>query len=196
MFCNLAKTILLRNCVICSADYKMLWDGWYFVIFWRLCLGSLCFSLVVTMVMKSAVEDDDAGWGLGIPEKMKNNANWVDITHEFKGACKGTGSALGCLCVGVVCVLLKKELTCSSFSPPLSSSFIHAELNLGELLHDKLWVVQKCFLQTHILKGQFAQFAKKNHFPLTWVSLPAEKIDSKDVNREFSDSLKPVSETS
>lgn len=90
------------------------------------------------MVMKSAVEDDDAGWGLGIPEKMKNNANWVDITHEFKGACKGTGSALGCLCVGVVCVLLKKELTCSSFSPPLSSSFIHAELNLGELLHDKL----------------------------------------------------------
>ncbi|XP_037634510.1 N-alpha-acetyltransferase 35, NatC auxiliary subunit isoform X1 [Sebastes umbrosus] len=56
---------------------------------------------VVTMVMKSAVEDDDAGWGLGIPEKMKNNANWVDITHEFKGACK--------------------------------------ELNLGELLHDKLF---------------------------------------------------------
>ncbi|XP_030273091.1 N-alpha-acetyltransferase 35, NatC auxiliary subunit isoform X2 [Sparus aurata] len=53
------------------------------------------------MVMKSAVEDDDAGWGLGIPEKMKNNANWVDITHEFKGACK--------------------------------------ELNLGELLHDKLF---------------------------------------------------------
>lgn len=45
------------------------------------------------MVMKSAVEDDDAGWGLGIPEKMKNNANWVDITHEFKGACKGIGSA-------------------------------------------------------------------------------------------------------
>uniref|UniRef100_A0A668AX37 N-alpha-acetyltransferase 35, NatC auxiliary subunit n=1 Tax=Myripristis murdjan TaxID=586833 RepID=A0A668AX37_9TELE len=53
------------------------------------------------MVMKSAVEDDDAGWGLGIPEKMKNNANWVDITYDFKGACK--------------------------------------ELNLGELLHDKLF---------------------------------------------------------
>lgn len=45
--------------------------------------------LLVTMVMKSAVEDDDTGWVLGIPEKMKNNANWVDITHEFKGACKG-----------------------------------------------------------------------------------------------------------
>lgn len=44
------------------------------------------------MVMKSAVEDDDAGWGLGIPEKMKNSANWVDITHEFKGACKGKGA--------------------------------------------------------------------------------------------------------
>ncbi|XP_056275473.1 N-alpha-acetyltransferase 35, NatC auxiliary subunit isoform X2 [Pseudoliparis swirei] len=55
----------------------------------------------VTMVMKSAVDDDDAGWGLGIPEKMKNNANWVDVTHEFKGACE--------------------------------------ELNLGELLHDKLF---------------------------------------------------------
>uniref|UniRef100_A0A3B3E2Z6 N-alpha-acetyltransferase 35, NatC auxiliary subunit n=1 Tax=Oryzias melastigma TaxID=30732 RepID=A0A3B3E2Z6_ORYME len=53
------------------------------------------------MVMKSAVEDDDSGWGLGIPEKMKNNANWVDITHEFKNSCK--------------------------------------ELNLGELLHDKLF---------------------------------------------------------
>uniref|UniRef100_A0A3B4A0S7 N-alpha-acetyltransferase 35, NatC auxiliary subunit n=1 Tax=Periophthalmus magnuspinnatus TaxID=409849 RepID=A0A3B4A0S7_9GOBI len=38
------------------------------------------------MVMKSTVDDDDAGWGLGIPDKMKNNANWVDITHEFKGA--------------------------------------------------------------------------------------------------------------
>ncbi|KAJ8005973.1 hypothetical protein DPEC_G00123450 [Dallia pectoralis] len=53
------------------------------------------------MVMKSSVEDDDAGWGLGVPEKMRNNANWVDITHDFKGACK--------------------------------------ELNLGELLHDKLF---------------------------------------------------------
>ncbi|KAG8011965.1 N-alpha-acetyltransferase 35 [Nibea albiflora] len=50
----------------------------------------------VTMVMKSAVEDDDAGWGLGIPEKMKNNANWVDITHEFKGACKGGDKTLFC----------------------------------------------------------------------------------------------------
>lgn len=45
------------------------------------------------MVIKSAVEDEDSGWGLGIPDKMKNNANWVDITHDFKGACKGTGSA-------------------------------------------------------------------------------------------------------
>ncbi|KAG5841366.1 hypothetical protein ANANG_G00198760 [Anguilla anguilla] len=53
------------------------------------------------MVMKSSVEEDEAGWGLGIPEKMKNNANWVDITQDFRGACK--------------------------------------ELNLGELLHDKLF---------------------------------------------------------
>uniref|UniRef100_A0A8C7IQ73 N-alpha-acetyltransferase 35, NatC auxiliary subunit n=1 Tax=Oncorhynchus kisutch TaxID=8019 RepID=A0A8C7IQ73_ONCKI len=53
------------------------------------------------MVMKSSVEDDDVGWGLGVPEKMRNNANWVDITHDFKEACK--------------------------------------ELNLGELLHDKLF---------------------------------------------------------
>lgn len=49
------------------------------------------------MVMKSAVEDDDAGWGLGIPEKMKNSANWVDITHEFKSACKGKGAASNCV---------------------------------------------------------------------------------------------------
>lgn len=55
------------------------------------------------MVMKSAVEDDDSGWGLGIPEKMKNNANWVDITHEFKGACKGTASASDCWCGSYVC---------------------------------------------------------------------------------------------
>lgn len=54
-------------------------------------------SSVVTMVIKSTVEDDDSGWGLGIPDKMKNNANWVDITHDFKGACKGTGSADHCL---------------------------------------------------------------------------------------------------
>lgn len=53
--------------------------------------------------MKSAVDEDDAGWGLGIPEKMKNNANWVDITHEFKGACKGTGCARGCACGSYVC---------------------------------------------------------------------------------------------
>lgn len=52
-------------------------------------------SLVDTMVMKSAVEDDDAGWGLGIPEKVKNSANWIDITHEFKNACKGKGTARG-----------------------------------------------------------------------------------------------------
>lgn len=59
------------------------------------------FSLfsVVTMVIKSAVEDDDSGWGLGIPDKMKNNANWVDITHDFKGACKGTDCTNHCVCV-------------------------------------------------------------------------------------------------
>ncbi|XP_034090782.1 N-alpha-acetyltransferase 35, NatC auxiliary subunit isoform X2 [Gymnodraco acuticeps] len=81
------------------------------------------------MVMKSAIEDDDAGWGLGIPEKMKNNANWVDITHEFKGACKGTSSAGNCLCVLYAVVK----------GTDLSTCFIYAELNLGELLHDKLF---------------------------------------------------------
>uniref|UniRef100_A0AAR2IP77 N-alpha-acetyltransferase 35, NatC auxiliary subunit n=1 Tax=Pygocentrus nattereri TaxID=42514 RepID=A0AAR2IP77_PYGNA len=40
------------------------------------------------MVMKSSVEEDEGGWGLGIPEKMRSNANWVDITQDFKGACK------------------------------------------------------------------------------------------------------------
>lgn len=75
------------------------------MILWSSCLGSLCISsiLVVTMVMKSAVEDDDSGWGLGIPEKMKNNASWVDITHEFKGACKGTCFASDCICSFHVC---------------------------------------------------------------------------------------------
>ncbi|KAK1786971.1 hypothetical protein P4O66_017338, partial [Electrophorus voltai] len=42
----------------------------------------------VSMVMKSSVEEDEGGWGLGIPEKMRNNADWVDITQDFKGACK------------------------------------------------------------------------------------------------------------
>uniref|UniRef100_A0A8C9RM46 N-alpha-acetyltransferase 35, NatC auxiliary subunit n=1 Tax=Scleropages formosus TaxID=113540 RepID=A0A8C9RM46_SCLFO len=46
------------------------------------------------MVMKSSMEEDEASWGLGIPEKMKNNANWVDVTQEFKEACKGTDSFL------------------------------------------------------------------------------------------------------
>uniref|UniRef100_A0A8C4RWM9 N-alpha-acetyltransferase 35, NatC auxiliary subunit n=1 Tax=Erpetoichthys calabaricus TaxID=27687 RepID=A0A8C4RWM9_ERPCA len=40
------------------------------------------------MVMKSSVEEDDAGWGLGVPDKIKNNVNWVDITEDFKGSCK------------------------------------------------------------------------------------------------------------
>lgn len=86
------------------------------------------------MVMKSAIEDDDSGWGLGIPEKMKNNANWVDITHEFKGACKGTVSPSECVCGSNACSY-KKGLT--SYLSSLSS-FIYVELNLGELLHDKL----------------------------------------------------------
>ncbi|XP_063050957.1 N-alpha-acetyltransferase 35, NatC auxiliary subunit isoform X1 [Engraulis encrasicolus] len=51
--------------------------------------------------MKSSVEEDDAGWSLGVPEKMRSNANWVDITQDFKASCR--------------------------------------ELNLGELLHDKLF---------------------------------------------------------
>lgn len=42
-----------------------------------------------SMVMKSSVEEEEGGWGLGIPETMRNNANWVDVTKEFKGACKG-----------------------------------------------------------------------------------------------------------
>lgn len=111
----------------------------HFLIF-NTCPGFyLCLSLVVTMVMKSAVEDDDAGWGLGIPEKMKNSANWVDITHEFKSACKGKGAVSDfvhgsySLCAG---------MKATDMFPPLSLSlcsfFIYTELNLGELLHDKL----------------------------------------------------------
>lgn len=81
--------------------------------------------------MKSAVEDDDSGWVLGIPEKMKNNANWVDITHEFKGACKGKMFKSNYLTVvdNLQCILMIKFMF---------FSFIFAELNLGELLHDKL----------------------------------------------------------
>ena len=43
----------------------------------------------VSTVMKSSVEEDDAGWGLGVPEKMRSNAHWVDITQDFKAACRG-----------------------------------------------------------------------------------------------------------
>lgn len=77
---------------------------WNTLAFWV----SLCVSctLAVTMVMKSAVDDDDTGWGLGIPEKMKNNANWVDITHEFKGACKGKALLLIVFLVVVVLVCI------------------------------------------------------------------------------------------
>uniref|UniRef100_A0A8C2GXW1 N-alpha-acetyltransferase 35, NatC auxiliary subunit n=1 Tax=Cyprinus carpio TaxID=7962 RepID=A0A8C2GXW1_CYPCA len=42
------------------------------------------------MVMKSsAEEEEEGGWGLGVPEKTRNNANWVNVTQEFKGACRG-----------------------------------------------------------------------------------------------------------
>uniref|UniRef100_A0AAY4BH57 N-alpha-acetyltransferase 35, NatC auxiliary subunit n=1 Tax=Denticeps clupeoides TaxID=299321 RepID=A0AAY4BH57_9TELE len=40
------------------------------------------------MVMKTSLEEDDAGWGLSVPDKVKSNANWVDITQDFKGACR------------------------------------------------------------------------------------------------------------
>ncbi|XP_051875496.1 N-alpha-acetyltransferase 35, NatC auxiliary subunit isoform X2 [Pristis pectinata] len=41
------------------------------------------------MVTKASLDEDDVGWGLGISEKMeKSNANWVDITKEFKDCCK------------------------------------------------------------------------------------------------------------
>lgn len=43
----------------------------------------------VSMVMKSSCEEDEGAWGLGIPEKMRNNADWVDITQDFKASCKG-----------------------------------------------------------------------------------------------------------
>lgn len=85
------------------------------------------------MVIKSTVDDDDSGWGLGIPDKMKNNANWVDITHDFKGACKGTG----CVCVrsSYVCIY---EIIWHAVIFSVLILIIYAELNLGELLHDKL----------------------------------------------------------
>lgn len=82
--------------------------------------------------MKSAVDDDDTGWGLGIPEKMKNNANWVDITHEFKGACKGKLPVSDKL---IVCMTIVEAVWPWCLLP-----FPYTELNLGELLHDKLWV--------------------------------------------------------
>ncbi|XP_041041665.1 N-alpha-acetyltransferase 35, NatC auxiliary subunit isoform X2 [Carcharodon carcharias] len=41
------------------------------------------------MVTKASLDEDDVGWGLGISEKMeKSNANWVNITKEFKDCCK------------------------------------------------------------------------------------------------------------
>lgn len=86
------------------------------------------------MVMKSAVDDDDTGWVLGIPEKMKNNANWVDITHEFKGACKGNKNGKEEK-EHVPCVLINIKRT-NIFC--LFPFLLFTELNLGELLHDKL----------------------------------------------------------
>lgn len=65
--------------------------------------------------MKSAVDDDDTGWGLGIPEKMRNSANWVDITQEFKGACKGSTG----LCVFVnICACMKRTNEFVPFPSP------------------------------------------------------------------------------
>lgn len=43
----------------------------------------------VSMVMKSSCEEDEGAWGLGIPETMRNNTDWVDITQDFKASCKG-----------------------------------------------------------------------------------------------------------
>ncbi|XP_063769848.1 N-alpha-acetyltransferase 35, NatC auxiliary subunit isoform X3 [Pseudophryne corroboree] len=40
------------------------------------------------MVMKASMEDDDSGWELSMQDKMgKSNANWIDITQEFRDAC-------------------------------------------------------------------------------------------------------------
>ncbi|XP_073402099.1 N-alpha-acetyltransferase 35, NatC auxiliary subunit isoform X3 [Dendrobates tinctorius] len=40
------------------------------------------------MVMKASMEDDDSGWEISMQDKMgKTNANWIDITLEFKDAC-------------------------------------------------------------------------------------------------------------
>lgn len=86
-------------------------NPFFLFVFWL----SLRVTLVVTMVMKSAVEDDDSGWGLGIPEKMKSNANWVDITHEFKGSCKGTVCSCECVCVAYMRAGKKRKGLTSSF---------------------------------------------------------------------------------
>lgn len=55
------------------------------------------FILVVTsvMVMKASMEDDDSGWEISMQDKMgKTNANWIDITQEFRDACSGKSVSL------------------------------------------------------------------------------------------------------
>lgn len=40
--------------------------------------------------MKVAVDEDDSGWELTVPEKMeKSSTGWVDITQDFEDACRG-----------------------------------------------------------------------------------------------------------
>lgn len=40
--------------------------------------------------MKAAVDEDDSGWELSVPEKMeKCSTSWVDITQDFEDACRG-----------------------------------------------------------------------------------------------------------
>ncbi|XP_018114529.1 N-alpha-acetyltransferase 35, NatC auxiliary subunit isoform X2 [Xenopus laevis] len=40
------------------------------------------------MVMKASMEDDDSVWELSMQDRMgKSNANWINITQEFRDAC-------------------------------------------------------------------------------------------------------------
>ncbi|XP_048449392.1 N-alpha-acetyltransferase 35, NatC auxiliary subunit [Rhincodon typus] len=107
------------------------------------------------MVTKASLDEDDIGWGLGISEKMeKSNANWFDITKQFKDCCKEL--KLGELLHDKLFGLFEAMSAIEMMDPKMDAGMIGNQvnrkvLNLEQAIKGKIFFSQITWLEGHSL---------------------------------------------
>ncbi|CAJ0936403.1 unnamed protein product [Ranitomeya imitator] len=162
------------------------------VLTWRIIM-----AVRTVMVMKASMEDDDSGWEISMQDKMgKTNANWIDITQEFKDACSEL--KLGELLHDKLFGLFEAMSAIEMMDPKMDAGMIGNQVNRKVLNFDQAikitWLeghslAQTVFTCLYVHNADFIEDPAMKAFALGILKIcdiAREKVNKAAVFEEFS----------